>query len=194
MLTTISKTLFIGVLASLLFSFTAAAQDKVYKKVLEDGTVVYTDEKQEGAEEVEVETVVSEFEPVESAVLKQPDEEAQDEQVAASVSIVAPAHEQTIRSNQGIVDVIWAPQTRNVEGELSYELLVDGNIAYQGDANGATLEGLNRGEHRLRVRMYDEAGEELAVSDTVVIYMHQATIYNPALNPNVNNGGTGGQN
>lgn len=192
-------TLLIGVVLGLFCA--PASQAQVYKKVLEDGTVVYTDKKEVGAEEVEVESVVSEFEPVKRETAAQTNSSGEGDgsddngEIQASIAITSPAHEATIRSNQGIVDVAWAAQTRNVEGRLSYELWVDNQLAYEGRSSGVTLSDLNRGEHRLRVRLFDERGTELAVSDTTVIFVHQASIYNPALNTNgVNMGGTSGQN
>lgn len=197
--TSFSAALLFGVMVSLFCAPNSQAQ--VYKKVLEDGTVVYTDKKEAGAEEVKVESVVSEFEPVKRGTAAQTDGSGEGEgsedngEVQASIAITSPAHEATIRSNQGIVDVTWAAQTRNVKGRLSYELWVDNRLAYEGRAAGVTLSDLNRGEHRLRVRLFDETGSELAVSDTTVIFVHQASIYNPALNTNgVNMGGTSGQN
>lgn len=196
-------TLLLGVMAGLFC--VPSGQAQVYKKVLEDGTVVYTDKKEAGAEEVQVESVVSEFEPVKRAATEQAgsstEADAENGDVQARIAITSPAHEATIRSNEGIVDVAWAAQTRNVEGRLSYELWVDNQLAYQGRSSGVTLSDLNRGEHRLRVRVFDESGSELAVSDTVVIFVHQATIFNPALGTSgsvnsgtLNMGGSSGQN
>lgn len=197
--TSLTAALLLGVMVSLFC--VPASQAQVYKKVLEDGTVVYTDKKEAGSEEVQVESVVSEFAPVKRAATSSEDtgesaeQASEDGSVQASIEITSPAHEATIRSNEGIVDVAWAARTRNVEGRLSYELWVDNQLAYQGPAAGVTLRELNRGEHRLRVRLFDESGSELAVSDTTVIFIHQASIYNPALNSNgVNIGGASGQN
>lgn len=198
--TSFTAALLLGVMVSLFCAPTTQAQ--VYKKVLEDGTVVYTDKKGEGAEEVQVESVVSEFAPVkrtpttsEAGADTTAADVAENEAVEASIAITSPAHEATIRSNQGIVEVTWAAQTRNVQGQLGYELWVDNQLAYQGPAQGVTLSDLNRGEHRLRVRLFDESGSQLAVSDTTVIFIHQASIYNPALNSNgVAIGGASGQN
>ncbi|RUO53456.1 DUF4124 domain-containing protein [Pseudidiomarina homiensis] len=201
-------TLLLGVVMVGLFC-APSSHAQVYKKVLEDGTVVYTDKKEAGAEEVQVESVVSEFEPVKRATdgaittgTESADEEG-DDNVQASIAITSPAHEATIRSNEGIVNVTWAAQTRNVKGRLNYQLWVDNQLTYEGPSAGVTLRDMNRGEHRLRVRLFDESGTELAVSDTLVIFIHQASIYNPALNSgnssgnssgNVNMGGTSGQN
>ncbi|MGQ4277572.1 hypothetical protein ACQ5ES_11040 [Pseudidiomarina sp. E22-M8] len=172
----------------------ATSEAQVYRKVLEDGTVIYTDQKQEGAERININTVTSDFAPVtrtESELAAQ-DTAEQDNEVTASVEIVRPSHEETIRDNQGRLNVAWTAQVQNVRGRLSYELYVDSQVAYQGAATGVSLDGLNRGEHRLQVRMFSEQGAELARSDTTVIFMHQASILNPALNNT--SGGTSGQN
>ncbi|WP_417690210.1 DUF4124 domain-containing protein [Pseudidiomarina sp.] len=197
--TSLLATLLLGVMVSLFCAPPSQAQ--VYKKVLEDGTVVYTDKKEAGAEEVKVDSVVSEFAPVKTKAAASTGDSAEqdasedDGSVEASIAITTPTHEATIRSNEGIVDVAWAARTRNVPGRLHYELWVDNQLAYEGPSAGVTLSDLNRGEHRLRVRLFDENGAELAVSDTTVIFIHQASIYNPALNSNgVNMGGTSGQN
>ncbi|MDN7125891.1 DUF4124 domain-containing protein [Pseudidiomarina sp. 1APR75-33.1] len=172
----------------------AVSEAQVYRKVLEDGTVIYTDQKQEGAERININTVTSDFAPVTRTQTETSDDEASDaeQQVEASVEIVSPEHEATVRDNRGRMNVAWAESVRNVRGRVSFKLFVDNQVAYEGPASGVSLEGLNRGEHRLQVRMYNEQGAELARSDTTVIYMHQASIYNPALNNNA--GGTSGQN
>lgn len=199
--TSLLTTLLIGVMVGLFYCPSAQAQ--VYKKVLEDGTVVYTDKKQAGAEEIQVESVVSEFEPVKRA--DDTDAIASETEVASSanengpvqanIEIISPANEATIRSNEGNVTVTWAAQTRNVKGPLNYKLSMDNQIAYEGKGSGVTLGGLNRGEHTLVVRVFDDLGTLLATSEPVVFYLHQASIYNPALNSGgVNQGGTSGQN
>lgn len=180
-------------IVSLLF-VGANSEAQVYRKVLEDGTVIYTDQKQEGAERININTVTSDFAPVTRTEPELTPQEAAEanEEVSADVEIVRPAHEQTVRDNLGRLNVVWAESVRNVRGRVSFELYVDGQVAYQGTARSVSLEGLNRGEHRLHVRMYSEQGAELARTDTTVIYMHQASVLNPALNNT--QGGTSGQN
>ena len=196
--TSLTAALLLGVMVSLFCA--PASQAQVYKKVLEDGTVVYTDKKEAGSEEVQVESVVSEFAPVNRGVATNPPmdevDASKDGNGKASIAITSPANEETIRSNEGIVDVAWAARTgRNIEERLNYKLWVDGQLVYEGEAVGVTLRDVNRGEHRLQVRVFDEKGSELAASDTTVIYVQQATIYNPALNTNgISMGGASGQN
>ncbi|CAB0151404.1 hypothetical protein PSI9734_01792 [Pseudidiomarina piscicola] len=191
----VGKGIVVSMFVSLLL-LAVPSDAQVYRKVLEDGTVVYTDQKEEGAEQVSLNVTTSEFAPPKDkfvATDADTDEAIDtDPQVSASVEIVSPAHEATVRDNEGRLIVAWADRVRNVRGRVNYELYVDGQVAYQGLATGVSLEGLNRGEHRLQVRMYNEQGAELARSDTTVIYMHQASIFNPALNNNT--GGTSGQN
>lgn len=190
----LSKCFALVVTGSLLLMLaTPSHAQQIYKKRNADGSVTYTDQKQAGAEEVKVETVVSEF-----ATLKRADSAIdtnsleRDESVTASVSITSPRHEQTIRDNEGDVTVSWQDQVENLDGDPQFKLYFNNQLTYEGPANSITMSGLPRGEHRLMVRMFDEQGTTLAQSSTVTFYLHQASVLNPAINNA--QGGTGGQN
>lgn len=189
----LSKCFAIVVTGSLLFGLaTPSHAQQIYKKRNADGSVTYTDQKQSGAEEVKVETVVSEFVTVkraESSIDTDTLERA--DAVTASVNITSPRHEQTIRDNEGNVTVSWQDQAKNLEGDPQFKLYFNNQLTYEGPANSITMSGLPRGEHRLMVRMFDARGNTLAQSSTVTFFLHQASVLNPAITNS--QGGTGGQ-
>ncbi|MBY6064532.1 hypothetical protein [Pseudidiomarina sediminum] len=161
----------------------ASATAQIYKKTLDDGTVIYTDEKQDGSEPVQVEPVVTEFRSLAPSPSSAPvaNDDSSDYVGPAQISIVSPQQQQSIRSNEGIVEVQWQAEVGDSKIRLHYELWVDSQLAYDGPATGVTLSALNRGEHRLQVRLFEDGGNELARSETVVVYIHKASVFNPAL-------------
>lgn len=179
-----TTTLWLASLLILAILSIASATAQIYKKTLADGTVIYTDQPQDGAEEVTVEPVVSEFRtlrPTATAEQATSATEPSDYLGPAQVSITTPVQQQSIRSNEGIVEVQWQAQVADSKVRLHYELWVDSQLAYDGPATGVTLSALNRGEHRLQVRLFEDGGKELARSQTIVIYILKASVFNPAL-------------
>ncbi|NMH59772.1 DUF4124 domain-containing protein [Alteromonas ponticola] len=148
--------------------------DPVYKVVQEDGTVLYTNEPQQGAEEVTLADTTKNAVPALSSqtraqpALQPPPKNKPDVQV----SILSPAPEATIRDNQGNL-LIKAQASANARGR--YQLWFDGAALETNQSGIFSLEGINRGAHDYQVKFIDNKGKTLASSPQQTLYLHQAS-------------------
>lgn len=180
--------------ASVLLPAPADSQ-QVYKKRKADGTVVYTDKPTEGAEAITVDPMVTEFDTPPQLLQTLPTETedaATNENVEVDVRIITPEPRATIRANDGEIRVSWEADVRNLDGQPVYQLRLDAEPVYEGQATEVLLRDVSRGERRLQVRVLAPNGDELAQTDTVEVYVQRASILLPAFNNN--NQGTGGNN
>jgi hypothetical protein len=104
---------------------------------------------------------------------------------AAPIAILSPAQQDTIHDNSGnmAVEVKAEPPIDPREG-TSIRLLLDGKPAAP-DSRGMsfTLQGVERGQHRLQALLIDPQGQTTAVSDTVYFTMWQASVNAPPRKP-----------
>ncbi|WP_127346218.1 DUF4124 domain-containing protein [Pseudidiomarina mangrovi] len=183
-----SKTASTNALLGLLISVfllvgVAPAASQVYKKCDANGVCSYTDQPQAGAEAIEVRAVVTEFERVASPVITpaptlEPTEVTGPPEV--TVSITSPLHRDTVRSNGGEFEVIWAADIKNLDGDPVYQLRLDTVPVYEGPLTQVILRDVSRGERRLQVRVFSADGTELAQSDTVEFYVQRVSVFSPA--------------
>ncbi|MGA7984471.1 MAG: hypothetical protein WCA01_04755 [Burkholderiales bacterium] len=93
---------------------------------------------------------------------------------AARISVIKPASEQTIHSNQGKLTVKLR-RARGVPGS-TVRLVLDGAPlpqAYRSDT--IALQGIDRGAHTLRAVLFDASGQRIAASAPVSFYMWHAS-------------------
>lgn len=156
---------------------TSAAQP-IYKTTSEDGTPVFSDQRAPGAEPVELDEG-NVFAPPTDAV-PAADAGATPESPPAErydVRITQPADEASVRSNNGDLTVTAAMEPSPGPG-ARFELLLDGVAVARGDGGTFDLDALDRGTHRLQVRVLGADGGILATSDTVTFYLLRASRLN----------------
>ncbi len=93
---------------------------------------------------------------------------------AAEISVVEPANNQTIHSNQGELSVFLRRQSEAPGSKV--RIVLDGTIlphSYRGDT--IKLHGIERGSHTLQAVLLDDRGERIAVSARVSFYMWHAS-------------------
>ncbi len=95
------------------------------------------------------------------------------------LAIVRPAAEETVRGSGGTLDVtIRAGSDFEPDSRLVLEL--DGvEIRWRGEPPTVTLNEVWRGEHRLRARLLDARGGEIAASEEIRFYKREASVVNP---------------
>lgn len=97
--------------------------------------------------------------------------------IAAGVSIVSPADEETVRDNNGdLVVRVQLEDGASFAAGQRVRLLVNGEVA--GPDVAATqfqLSDVHRGSHRLEAVLVDERGRQIAKSEPVTVFMHQAS-------------------
>lgn len=95
------------------------------------------------------------------------------------LAIVRPAPEETVRGSGGALEVRIAAG-REFEPGSRLVLELDGvETVWRGEPPAVTLSEVWRGEHRLRARMINEQGKELAVSDEIRFYKREPSVIKP---------------
>lgn len=158
----------------------AADAPSVYRTVDENGNVVFTDDPRgRAAEPVELgdTTIIRSDTPAPSPAPRAGDSErpeASEALPAPQLTLTAPAPEATIRSNSGDVLIV-----ARLDGELragdALEVLVDGAALARNYSGRFALSGIDRGQHRVEVRLVDAAGATVRRTAQHVFYVHQAS-------------------
>ncbi len=172
-------TLFL-LLAALLGSPMVEAETKIYKKVLPDGTVIFTDEPVKGAVEVELpppQTVPAlrlPPQPPAATERKQPPRFRPYTQLA----IVSPGNDQALRANDGRMEVRVALQPP-LQSRLGHRLVLklDGQVVAVSTGNPSfVLENVDRGTHRLVVEVQDGDQHILKRSEPVTFHLLRRSV------------------
>lgn len=103
------------------------------------------------------------------------------QQPGLAVKISSPQNEETIHDNTGRVQVTVAITGGDpLAAGGSIQALLDGKpFGPAARAAAFALEGIERGEHLLRVQVLDAAGTVIAASEPVKFYMWQASALFP---------------
>lgn len=164
-------------LAMLLASFTSAA-DSIYRTTDAEGNVVFTDAPNASsrpAEQIEIQRTntvepPTSAPPPDSSTFETPEEEAAQ---PYTVTITNPADETSFPMGPGnfSVSVRVSPALQKYQG---LQLFVDGEA--WGSPQRDTLWDLTnvfRGQHDITVAVVNNAGETIAMSDPVRVYVHR---------------------
>ena len=165
------KTLFI----ILLLSSMSLGSALVYKKVNQDGSITYSDAPSEGAVPLDLATGNSVVMPAlvsPQAKIYKTVKNPKQTQVDYQLSIMSPTPEQTIRNNNGKMNVITRI-TPNVPGQ--YQLILNGVLHSAQTSGTFQLEGMQRGEYSVQVRFIGNSGKVLASSNMQTFYLHKAS-------------------
>ena len=164
------------VLAFALLALQAQAETgpSVYRWVDKDGVVHYADKPLTAdAKPAELRPLQT-FPAGSSAPLPDSLASAPAKPAPASVSISAPAQDETIRDNTGELTVNVAAALQNGQGLIYY---LDGQAQNTTPtlSTAFLVKGLERGEHALSVAVVDAAGRELGRSDAVTVHVKPPT-------------------
>jgi len=145
----------------MLLSFSASAA--IYKWVDDKGKVHYSDKEVTGAEEVNLPAAVTYSPvPVDSSATNKPTQEVQVGYTA--MSILKPKMNETIRSNNGDVQVEIELKP-SLRPDDTITLYLDGKVVLKGGVKtSVTLATLDRGSHTLRATVFDKNGVALIIS------------------------------
>ncbi|MFA0441621.1 hypothetical protein BCU70_18210 [Vibrio sp. 10N.286.49.C2] len=91
------------------------------------------------------------------------------------VRITAPAHDATIRSNPGFIEVT-GDINRNLDIGDKLQLLLDGKPYGAPKSNPYwSLKYIDRGTHTLTIQIL-QSGKVIASSDTITVHLHRTTV------------------
>jgi hypothetical protein len=153
----------------------------IYKQVQPDGTVSYSSDPSPNAEKIEPPPlqVIPEAEPLTDTLGE--DQTPTDLASYTQISIVEPANDQVIYSNERIVsvDIEIEPVLQTQLGH-SLVILLDG-IPVEAPTNEprVTLNEVDRGTHTLTAEIRDADGHELIQSAPVTFHLMQHSSLNP---------------
>lgn len=165
-----------------LLALPALAQTSIYRTIDEDGNVVFTDappaDSKRKIERIENPHINSMPPPEDIEPLAKPADEPQDDGAAFEVVITDPANETTIPNGPGNFSV-GATVSPALGSGHTLQLFMDGS-PWGEPQRGArwNLTNVLRGQHDLTVGVIDTAGETLAMSEPVRVYVFRP-IYRP---------------
>ena len=154
---------------------------KIYKSVLPDGSVVYSDTPPEqGAKPMELPGIQTYSPPPLSAPTAAPAKEAEKGfQGYESFEVSAPADDATVRDNGGTVRIslMLAPGLRSGH---KVEIFMDGKSIGSGAGTSASVTNVDRGTHSIHAVVRDAEGKELVRTPDSVFHLKQTSRLNPA--------------
>lgn len=148
---------------------------KIYVWRNESGGLVYSDTPKPGAEEVITKpgNVIKSSTYLETHVL-----DIQTKIIAEEyqININQPKDNETIRDNTGSV-FISGSITPIFKRGLKVQLILDGK-PYQHPQNDArfSLRNIDRGEHKIKMEVFNDQGKVIASSELITFYMHRASV------------------
>ncbi|MCI2282893.1 DUF4124 domain-containing protein [Colwellia sp. MSW7] len=152
-----------------------AGTAKIYVWRNENGELVYSDTPKPGAEEVITKpgNIIKSSTTLETQVLDIHTKEIIEEY---QVAINYPEQNATIRDNTGAVFVSGIITPIFKRG-LKIQLILDGK-PYQKPQNDArfSLRNVDRGEHQIKMKIFNEQGKVIALSTPVTFYMHRSSV------------------
>ncbi|WP_305460040.1 DUF4124 domain-containing protein [Photobacterium leiognathi] len=170
------------VLMTLIWTTASSAQaSTIYSWTDENGVVHFTDQPQTPdatAYPLSVTEVSGNIEQTADTIAAQTTDIAVVEEPAktiTTVSLVSPMHEQTIRNNEGIIN-IHAVTNSKLNNQTQAQLVLDGVV--KGDPQTEltwTLDNVDRGSHQLQIQLV-KGGKVIASSDSITVYLHRATV------------------
>lgn len=154
----------------LLLLLSLAAQGEIYRSVDADGNVTFTDQPAKDSKKLDLAplTVI----PSVEVTNPQAGESEQDTPGTASYSIfqiLDPINSSTVRANGGQLQVILGLEPLIQKSDHRIHLFLDGQEAAKSQGTTVTLNGVNRGEHRLQAQVRDGAGNVLISTDQIQI-------------------------
>lgn len=158
-------------LLSILLSINCYANEKkIYTWKDKKGVLVFSDTPHVGAKEINLTSQDLNMPAIDVSIV---DTHEQKKSIDFSIKITSPEHNQTIRDNAGSVYVTTQIAPRFKTG-LTLQLFIN-DIAYNSPSTTSTfaLKNIERGEHTLRVKLFNEQHEIIALSPEKTFFMHR---------------------
>lgn len=171
------------ILLIVLCLLSVVAQATVYKWVDKDGNIHYSDQPHSNAQQVQLnENTDNQVSMAPVKPLNIAGATAVTEPKAIyQVSILSPHHEETIRDNAGDFTVTGDVQPQLASGHY-LQLYIDGIATTDAQTSALfSLKDIDRGEHKLQLKVIQQNGKVLASSSEITIFLHQAGLIKPAI-------------
>lgn len=158
----------------------------IYKWVDEDGKAHYSDQEHNGAEEVKLPEPVT-YKPTTPRSVTGGKEDSQKQPDYTELSITQPKLNETIRSNEGDVQVNIILKPKLLPGDR-IALYLDGKATLKGlTQTSVKMTSLDRGSHTLKAIVFGKDGETKIASKSIIFHLHQASIKTESNDDSQNN-------
>ncbi len=174
----------------LLAAFAMNATADIYRWVDEEGVVQFGDRPpSDGAEKIKL-PPSSTYKPrqlpsalVETDASGEASAESGDIKPYTRVEILKPAKNDTVRDNNGRVELQVALEPPLQEGHRM-AVLVDGRSVFdQLTTTQVALSGVERGTHNIQIKILSADGSQVDASESVPFHLHRATVLRPTPAP-----------
>ncbi|MDZ7826449.1 MAG: hypothetical protein U5R48_11020 [Gammaproteobacteria bacterium] len=158
----------------------APDDDSIHRSEGADGVPVFSDRAVDGSRPVQL-SPANTFDAVEiPRADREPDRGSGTRTTKATyeVTIDSPGAEAPVRANGGIVEVTASVEPAPASGDRM-ELLMDGAVVAESRDGSFRVENVDRGEHRIRVRVVDGNGNVHGESPSQVIYVLRRSVLAP---------------
>ena len=171
------------VLLILGFSLAAFGQGKIYKWVMPDGSIRYSDQPQAGGKEVKLPPLQTYTAPPVPAASAKPKAGADDKGAEYKIfEVQLPENGEVIRNNAGMISIqlSLAPSLR---AEDSIEILMDGKSIGSGRGTSISLTSVDRGSHSIQASIKDKSGKSIKQTASVTFELKRVSAQNRAVAP-----------
>ncbi|MFY8301160.1 DUF4124 domain-containing protein [Pseudoalteromonas sp. SS15] len=160
---------------SILMALIALPSDaKIYRWKDKNGNWVYSDTPRKGAQEVKLNKPLV-MPSTNTNVLQSPNTQ---KQISYQANITSPNHEQTIRENTGTVYVSGQVLPSFHKG-FTVQLFHNGStVGAKQSSTSFVLKSLSRGEHKIKMAVFNPQGTQIATSKEHTFYLHKASVSN----------------
>ncbi|PCJ36330.1 MAG: hypothetical protein COA99_13360 [Moraxellaceae bacterium] len=156
---------------------TTAVGETVYKKVGENGSLIFSDEPFEGAEAIDIQPVSTiNLHVNTTSTAPPPAPRSRPETITyETLQVTSPLHDSTLLNTAG-VGAVNVSSTPNLGDHHLYRLLLNGENKGTQTKASFPLTGLNRGAYTAVVQIVKGSGEVIKVSSPVTFYVRQHSI------------------
>jgi hypothetical protein len=172
------------ILMALLMAFAVTSgASEMWRWVDENGVVHFSDRPQPGAERIDMRPAQTfTAPPVEPRAPRQsaPEGQADAGTRYTQLSILSPAEGETLWNIGAELNVQLAVEPPLAEAHELRVYLDGARVEDSPQGTQFTLRDVFRGERRLRVSIVDDSERELVSTPTIVFYVQQASLQNPA--------------
>ncbi len=163
----------------LLICLSASATAAVYKTVLPDGTVIYSDRPPAvdatPAELPPIQLIPAPPPPAVTDTPPSPDK-AEKKNYYQSIDITSPTQDGTVRDNTGTVAItVSVNPGLLIDAGHTIAVYLDGHLVAEETGASATLNNIDRGSHTLYASILSKQGESLISSPTVTFHLHRVS-------------------
>lgn len=157
---------------------TNAFGQQVYVSVDKNGVPLYSDQPVAGSKKLELKVSLQSQQPQQETQIN-PLASLTDEAAPYQLTILNPAMEDTVISNQGEM-VVQSDVSPELADHHKLRLVLDNNqqSPLQQSSNFRLL-GVERGEHQLQLQALDQNGKLIAESPVTTFYLRKTTIASP---------------